>query len=167
MDENEESVNGSDERTPAAGTHLLADFWGVTALDAAALERAVRAAVDAAGATLLELAFHQFPGHGGVTGYALLAESHLGVHTWPERDYAAIDVFMCGTQRPERALEVLRRALRPARETVRAVRRGEWRDADDRGRPADAQASFSGAADRPARRTAAAVSDASSARNAP
>lgn len=126
MDRNGDKMNGSSEGIRVeAGTHLLADFWGVSPLDATALERAVRTAVDAAGATLLELALHQFPGHGGVTGYALLAESHLGVHTWPERDYVAIDVFMCGAQHPERALEVLRRAFRPARETIRAVRRGE------------------------------------------
>ena len=109
----------------AAGTHLIADFWDVETIDSVdALDAVVRSAIAAAGATLLDLAFHQFPGHGGITGYALLAESHLSVHTWPERDYVAIDVFMCGEQRPRDALEVLRRAFRPASEDVRVARRG-------------------------------------------
>ena len=111
--------------TAPVGTHLLADFRGVETIGSVAeLDALLRAAVAAAGATLLELALHRFPGHGGVTGYALLAESHIGVHTWPERDYVAIDVFMCGEQRPAEALEVLRRAFRPTHEDVRAVVRG-------------------------------------------
>jgi len=115
-------------RQPAneqTGIHLIADFRGVRLIDSVIeLERLVRAAIEAAGATLIELAFHQFPGHAGITGYALLAESHLSVHTWPERDYVAIDVFMCGEQRPESSLAVLRRAFCPAAESVHRVRRG-------------------------------------------
>ena len=128
---------------PAAGTHLLADFWGGrTVVSVEELDALVRSAVASAGATLLELAFHQFPAHGarpgrgdptapaegalpgGITGYALLAESHISVHTWPERGYVSIDVFMCGEQRPEAALDVMRRALAPTRERVRTVQRG-------------------------------------------
>jgi|GEM_PF-1467649 len=107
------------------GTHLIADFWGVRTIDVVPeLERVLRAAVTIAHATLLELRLHQFPGHGGITGYALLAESHISVHTWPERDYVAIDVFMCGEHRPLESLDVLRRAFRPERESVRSIRRG-------------------------------------------
>jgi len=114
----------------ASGLHLIADFWGVRTIDSVAeLERLVRAAVEAAGATLLDIAFHQFPDHGGITGYALLAESHLSVHTWPERDHVAIDVFMCGQQRPETSLEVFRQAFRPSAESVHSVRRGIPADA--------------------------------------
>ena len=44
----------------------------------------------------------------GVTGLALLAESHISIHTWPESGYAAVDVFTCGDHTmPERACEVL------------------------------------------------------------
>ena len=118
--------------TPDAGTHLIADFWGVDAIDSIdALERVVRSAVAVAGATLLDLRFHQFPGHGGITGYAMLAESHISVHTWPERDYVAIDVFMCGEQRPGEARDVLRRAFRPSSERISRVRRGIEHDGAD------------------------------------
>lgn len=108
-----------------SGTHLIADFQGVETIGSVdELEAVVREAVAAAGATLLDLRFHKFPGHGGITGYAMLAESHISVHTWPERDYVAIDVFMCGSQSPRDSLEVLRRAFRPAFEEIHSVRRG-------------------------------------------
>ena len=47
------------------------------------------------GATLLKLITHRFYPQ-GVTGLALLAESHISIHTWPESLYAAVDVFTCG-----------------------------------------------------------------------
>lgn len=79
------------------GTHLLADLTGCTGLDdAGRVERALREAVAAASATLLDIRLHHFGKGQGVTGVALLAESHISIHTWPERDYAAIDIFLCG-----------------------------------------------------------------------
>jgi S-adenosylmethionine decarboxylase len=64
------------------------------------------AALDA-NATLLDIKTHSFSPQ-GVTGFALLAESHISIHTWPEHGYAAVDVFTCGvTTDPERACEFL------------------------------------------------------------
>jgi len=57
----------------------------------------LRRCVDASFATLLHLHCHQFSDSGGLSAVAVLAESHITVHTWPERDFAAFDVFMCGT----------------------------------------------------------------------
>jgi S-adenosylmethionine decarboxylase len=80
-----------------SGTHLLADLFGCTGLDdIGRVEAALRGAVAASGATLLELRLHGFGADQGVTGFALLAESHISIHTWPERDYAAVDIFLCG-----------------------------------------------------------------------
>lgn len=80
-----------------SGTHLLADLTGCTGLaDVARVEATLRAAVAAAGAILLDLRLHHFGPEQGVTGVALLAESHISIHTWPEHGYAAADIFLCG-----------------------------------------------------------------------
>ncbi|MGB8276122.1 MAG: adenosylmethionine decarboxylase [Alphaproteobacteria bacterium] len=93
-----------------AGTHLLLDLWQAENLnDLDVIERALREAIDACRATLLHLHLHHFSPNGGVSGVAVLAESHISIHTWPERGYAAIDIFMCGTCDPYQAVPVLRR----------------------------------------------------------
>jgi S-adenosylmethionine decarboxylase len=108
-----------------AGTHVLIDFWGATRLDDARIvEQALRDAAAACNANILHVHVHEFAGSGGVSGVAVLAESHISVHTWPEIDYAAFDVFMCGACEPMRALPVLRHAFRPERVTVGEQRRG-------------------------------------------
>jgi S-adenosylmethionine decarboxylase len=108
-----------------AGTHLLIDFWNASCLDDVEyMERAMRDAVAAAGATLLHIHLHHFSPHGGVSGVAVLAESHISVHTWPERSFAAFDVFMCGACDPHKALPVLRAAFAPETMDVREEKRG-------------------------------------------
>ena len=80
------------------GTHLLADLTGCAGLDdPARVEMALREAVAAARATLLDIRLHHFGPEQGVTGVALLAESHISIHTWPEHGYAAVDIFLCGS----------------------------------------------------------------------
>ena len=70
----EKSIDGTarPDDGPAAGRHLIADFWGVETIDSIEeLDALVRAAVASAGATLLDIAFHQFPVHapgGGPVG---------------------------------------------------------------------------------------------------
>ena len=108
-----------------AGTHVLLDLWGASHLDDADyLERALRRAIDVSGATLLHIHLHRFGDGGGVSGVAVLAESHISVHTWPERGFAAFDVFMCGKCRPDLAAEEIRRALAPERAEMSVERRG-------------------------------------------
>ena len=76
-----------------------------------------------AGATLLNLITHRFEPQ-GVTGLALLAESHISIHTWPESGYAAVDVFTCGDHTmPERACAVLSEELGSTRQNLRSFRR--------------------------------------------
>ncbi len=55
---------------------------------------------------------------------AVLAESHMSVHTWPEIGYAAMDIFMCGATQPDKAVEVLQKAFKPARLIVEERLRG-------------------------------------------
>ena len=108
-----------------AGSHILADLWGARNLDDQDLiERALRQAAAACGATLLHIHLHQFTGGGGVSGVAVLAESHISVHTWPERNFAAFDVFMCGKCDPSDALPVLQDFFEPTDMQVNSNRRG-------------------------------------------
>jgi len=108
-----------------AGSHLIIDFWGAEGLDDKdRIERAMRNAVDAAGATLLHIHLHTFTPSGGISGVAVLAESHISVHTWPERGYAAFDVFMCGDAEPRKALKALEQDLAPKRVVVGMHKRG-------------------------------------------
>jgi S-adenosylmethionine decarboxylase len=108
-----------------AGSHLIADFWDAEGLDdCERLEEAILAAVEAAGATLLHIHLHTFGDGGGVSGVAVLAESHISVHTWPERNFAAFDVFMCGDANPREAIEVLKAHLKPKNFVVAEHKRG-------------------------------------------
>ncbi len=109
-----------------AGTHLIIDLWGADRLDDLDhIEAALRQAVDASGATLLHIHLHHFTPNGGVSGVAVLAESHISVHTWPERAYAAFDVFMCGDAEPEKSVPVFERAFTPDRVDLNTLCRGE------------------------------------------
>jgi S-adenosylmethionine decarboxylase len=84
----------------------------------------LEAVSNAAGATLLKIYLHEFPSSGGITGVALLAESHMSIHTWPEKDYAAIDIFMCGHADPRRALDALILQLKPTHTLIKHFVRG-------------------------------------------
>ena len=108
-----------------AGTHLLLDLWGAQNLtDPALIDSALRAAAEAAGATILHGHFHHFSPNGGVSGVLVLAESHISIHTWPERDFAAVDIFMCGACNPYRSIETLKGAFTPTSIQLSEQRRG-------------------------------------------
>jgi S-adenosylmethionine decarboxylase len=108
-----------------AGTHLLVDLWDADNLaDPALIDAALREAALKAGATILHSHFHHFTPNGGVSGVVVLAESHISIHTWPERNFAAIDIFMCGACDPHDAIPVLRRAFHPGRVELNEERRG-------------------------------------------
>ena len=108
-----------------AGTHLLVDLWGASNLaDPALIDTALREAAVKAGATILHSHFHHFTPNGGVSGVVVLAESHISIHTWPERGFAAIDIFMCGACDPHDAIPVLRAAFHPDRVDLDEQRRG-------------------------------------------
>jgi S-adenosylmethionine decarboxylase len=108
------------------GRHLIADLHGCTGLDdVARIERALRAGVEAGGATLLDLRLHHFGPGQGVTGVALLAESHISVHTWPEHGYAALDFFLCGARHDlDAALAAIIAELSPDAIETQTIKRG-------------------------------------------
>jgi S-adenosylmethionine decarboxylase len=108
-----------------AGMHLLVDLWDAERLnDPVFIDAALREAATAASATILHSHFHHFEPGGGVSGVVVLAESHISIHTWPERNFAAVDIFMCGACDPYKSLPVLQQAFSPGRVDVGEQRRG-------------------------------------------
>ncbi len=108
-----------------AGTHLIIEVTGAEGLDDEnRIQTAFRECVEACHATLLHIHTHKFSPQ-GVSGVAVLAESHISVHTWPEVGYGAFDVFMCGEADPWQAVDVLRRAFSAREVQVKELRRGE------------------------------------------
>ena len=107
------------------GLHLLIDCWGANHLtDIDAIEQALRCAVKDSGATLLHLQLHSFGESCGVTGVALLAESHISIHTWPERNFMALDVFLCGSRNAYAVVESIKKSFQPNEVKVTEVKRG-------------------------------------------
>jgi S-adenosylmethionine decarboxylase len=108
-----------------AGTHLIIEVVDGEGLDdEGRIQQAFRDCVAACGATLLHIHTHKFSPQ-GVSGVAVLAESHISVHTWPEIGYGAFDVFMCGDAEPWNAVEVLRGAFSAGEVRVKELLRGE------------------------------------------
>jgi S-adenosylmethionine decarboxylase len=108
-----------------AGVHLIVDLHGAKRLDDIEhIEATLRHCVEAARATLLHIHLHHFQ-PSGVSGVAVLAESHISIHTWPEAGYAALDVFMCGSADPDKCIPVLREAFAAERIGVNELLRGQ------------------------------------------
>jgi len=125
-----------------AGTHLIIDLFGARRLDDLKfIEQTLKRCVEVAGATLLHIHLHHFTPNGGVSGVAVLSESHISIHSWPEADYAALDVFMCGDAKPHLAIEILRQAFDAEDVVVKEHLRGEeleemkWQTAASRKAP--------------------------------
>ena len=110
----------------AIGRHIILEMWGCQNLESVdTAEQALREMVVALDVNLLDLRVYPFSPV-GVTGIAIVSESHLVIHTWPEHGYAAVDIFTCGAQRePQDAVSVLRRHFKPERIGVMEINRGQ------------------------------------------
>ncbi|MCD6523270.1 MAG: S-adenosylmethionine decarboxylase [Candidatus Diapherotrites archaeon] len=102
----------------AIGVHILAEFYECNP-DLLATVDPVReileSTVEEAKLSKLHSHYHQFEPY-GVTGFVLLAESHISIHTWPEHGYCAVDVFTCGEEGDaELAYKLLKEKLKPGR----------------------------------------------------
>ncbi|MBI4496733.1 MAG: adenosylmethionine decarboxylase [Chloroflexi bacterium] len=109
------------------GQHLILELWGGDSdkLDSLELvEKALVDAVEACGFHLKDLRIYPFSPQ-GITGVAVLSESHIAIHTWPEYRYAAIDVFTCGeSAEPRRAIPILQSYFQAEHIQVMEVVRG-------------------------------------------
>ncbi len=120
------------------GLHLTADLYGCRCepsllVDAGTLAEVCRAAVGKAELTLVDEKFFTFPDYqgepGGVTGAVLLAESHVAVHTWPERGGVTLDVYVCNfstdnSSKAEQLLDDLIVAFAPRQQNTNRILRG-------------------------------------------
>ena len=120
------TLSAGSDSTNMVGKHCILELYECDELklnDEAFIRTTITTAAKMAGATLLNLITHHFEPQ-GVTGLALLAESHISIHTWPENGYAAVDVFTCGDHAmPERACDVLRLELCAHKYSLKSFRR--------------------------------------------
>ncbi|MGD2141796.1 MAG: adenosylmethionine decarboxylase [Burkholderiales bacterium] len=115
------------------GLHVMGDLYDVQCadrflLDADLLRSHCLKLVEEAGLSSVGDFFHQFDGAGGVTGMVVLAESHMSIHTWPEKRYVTVDVYVCSyTQdnrpRARQLYQSLLDTFQPERESVHSVER--------------------------------------------
>lgn len=110
----------------SVGQHLVLDAWRVSAdllNDPPFVREALGQAVEACGATLINLCVHQFSPY-GVTATATLAESHMAVRTWPEHGYLGADLFISGRGDPRPAIDWLIESFKPGEVRLRQLTRG-------------------------------------------
>jgi S-adenosylmethionine decarboxylase len=105
--------------------HLIVELHDAVGLDdALIIDDILRQAAEDAQAQILALHHHVFTPSNGVTAFAMLAESHISIHTWPVERYAAVDIFMCGVCDPLACLPALATAFQPERMSVLNLSRG-------------------------------------------
>ncbi|MCH2037495.1 MAG: adenosylmethionine decarboxylase [Rickettsiales bacterium] len=110
---------------PHIGKHIILDLSGAQHLEEEDyIKHALEEAAKVCGATVIGTKLHKFGGKGGITGVVMLAESHITIHTWPERSYIALDIFMCGACDPENAIDHLEKAFKPKDLNVTVIKRG-------------------------------------------
>ncbi|MDQ0339660.1 S-adenosylmethionine decarboxylase [Caldalkalibacillus uzonensis] len=109
------------------GRHIALDTWGVDfdlLNHAEKLKQYLVEAAEACGATVLSVQAKQFEPQ-GATVLVLLSESHLSIHTYPEKGFAALDCYTCGEQvDPEIAIQYLVEILKPTKIYSRKLIRG-------------------------------------------
>ena len=109
-----------------AGKHLIIDLYQAKRLNDLELAKSTMLEIiEACGATLLHMHCHHFTPYEGITGIAVLSESHISLHSWPEQHYAAWDIFMCGQAKPELASDILERVFEPKTIASQIIKRGE------------------------------------------
>ena len=116
----------NDEKLIHQSKHLLLELYRCDSEklnDESFLRCTLNRAAKLAKATVLNLMSNKFEPQ-GVTAIALLAESHISIHTWPETNYSAVDIFTCGQNMlPELASQYLIEALKAEEHSLRVIER--------------------------------------------
>lgn len=107
------------------GKHIIIDIFGASNLTGEKnIEDMMIECATSAQATVLKTYIHPFETNGGVSGMIILAESHISIHTWPEYNFAAMDIFMCGDAQPELCLPIIENWFQPKQMVVSDITRG-------------------------------------------
>lgn len=110
-----------------AGAHIILELWDVKEnylSNEEFIKNTLKNAALKSNATILHTHFHHFGDGFGITGVIVLAESHITIHTWPEINYAAVDVFMCGNCNPNFAVDYIIKCFEPLRTQTTQLFRG-------------------------------------------
>ncbi len=115
------------------GLHIISEFFGCKnnemLKNKAELEKSLTDIVKNSGLTVVGTYFHQFGEEKGITGVVVLAESHVSVHTWPEREnFVNTDVFVCNvtqdnTDKAKAVYEKIKELLSPENEETQELMR--------------------------------------------
>jgi S-adenosylmethionine decarboxylase len=110
------------------GKHCTLEVYGVKYNlldDLQFIDDMLRQAAIVSGATILDSVFHKFEPQ-GITFILLLSESHISIHTWPEKGCAAIDIYTCGLCNPEAAMWYVIEKFKPKSHTSKSFPRGDY-----------------------------------------
>lgn len=100
------------------GRHIYGNLYDCSAdilRDEARLTEIIRNAAKIANATLVSISSYKFGANGGLTVFAIVAESHISIHTWPEHNFATVDVYTCGNTDPGAAFNYIAKELNAQR----------------------------------------------------
>ena len=113
----------------AIGRHTTADYYGCrkeTLNDMVLMQNMISQAIHAANLKMLSIQTYRFEPE-GVTVVALLTDGHLGIHTYPELGFAAVDLFTCDSHSlPEKALLAIKKELSPEKTKNTLIKRGDF-----------------------------------------
>lgn len=109
------------------GLHIIIDLFGCDPHQINSLkfwQETLKGSADSAGMEILHTHFHEFKPQ-GITGFLLLSTSHISIHSWPEYNYVACDVFSCSDDaNTEKAAEFLMKNIEYTRKKIEKVKRG-------------------------------------------
>lgn len=122
-----QAVAAEEQKNSITGKHLIIEAVSSEQHllnDQKLIRESLIAAANTGKFAILDMSVHRLAPR-GVTAYALLAESHISVHTWPEHNYAAIDIFTCSDKEPMLALNELKTRLKLERIKITKISRGK------------------------------------------
>jgi len=115
------------QNSKALGRHLLLELYDCNTELLNHIKNIEEILIDAAKivqATIIETSFHHFSPY-GVSGVVVIAESHLTIHTWPEYNYAALDIFTCDeTMNIDKVVDFLRDKFSANKFEKKLIKRG-------------------------------------------